>query len=78
MALDVERGPSSAMRCSAWSASHALGAARYAVTRVIVEHDDAKLGDLLTVLINCPKANAASIYDRCEARFNETHVTSET
>ena len=44
---------------------------RYAVARFIAAHGDAKLTDLLIALANCRKANAASIYDRCKARFDE-------
>jgi hypothetical protein len=42
---------------------------RYAVERLVAEHGDAKLTDLLVTLANCPKANAPGIYDRCKAAF---------
>jgi hypothetical protein len=42
---------------------------RYAVARLLEEHGDAKLTDLLVTLANCPKARFASIHDRCKAVF---------
>jgi hypothetical protein len=39
---------------------------RYAVGRLIEEHGDAKLTDLLSTLANCPKARSASVHDRCK------------
>ena len=42
---------------------------RYAVARLIAEHGDAKLPDLLTALANCPAARGLGIHDRCKARF---------
>ena len=46
----------------------------YAVARLITQHGDAKLTDLLAALANCSKMtkSAASIYDRCEAVFEAT------
>jgi hypothetical protein len=42
---------------------------RYNVERLMAEHGDAKLTDLLVTLANCPKARSASIHDRCKAVF---------
>ena len=42
---------------------------RYAVARLLEEHGDAKLTDLLRTLADCPKTRAASIHDRCKAVF---------
>ena len=42
---------------------------RYAVARLLKEHGDAKLTDLLRMLADCPKARSASVYDRCKAVY---------
>jgi len=42
---------------------------RYAVARLLAEHGDAKLTDLLATLADCPKARSASIHDRCKAVY---------
>ena len=41
----------------------------YNVARLMEQHGDAKLTDLLQTLANCPKARSASIHDRCRAVF---------
>ncbi len=41
----------------------------YNVARLMEQHGDAKLTDLLLMLVNCPKARSASIHDRCQAVF---------
>ena len=41
----------------------------YNVARLMEQHGDAKLTDLLQTLANCPKARSASIHDRCKAVF---------
>ena len=41
----------------------------YNVARLMEQHGDAKLADLLQTLANCPKARSASIHDRCRAVF---------
>ena len=41
----------------------------YNVARLMEQHGDAKLTDLLQTLANCPKARSASIHDRCKARY---------
>jgi hypothetical protein len=43
--------------------------ARYSVARLIEEHGDAKLTELLVTLAQCPKAGSASMYDRCNAVY---------
>jgi hypothetical protein len=40
----------------------------YNVARLVEQHGDAKLTDLLQTLANCPKARSA-IHDRCKAVF---------
>jgi hypothetical protein len=42
---------------------------RYSVARLIEEHGDAMLPDLLVTLANCPKRRSANIYDRCKAVY---------
>ena len=41
----------------------------YAVTRLIDEHGDAELTDLLGTLADCQKARSASIHDRCKVVY---------
>ena len=41
----------------------------YNVARLMEQHGDAKLTDLLQMLANCSKAGSASIHDRCKAVF---------
>jgi hypothetical protein len=42
---------------------------RYNVERLIAEHGDVKLTDLLVTLADCDKARSVSIHDRCRARY---------
>jgi hypothetical protein len=42
---------------------------RYKVERLMAEHGDAKLTDLLTTLADCPKARSMSVHDRCKALY---------
>ena len=42
---------------------------RYSVARLVEEHGDAKLTELLVTLTNCPKARSASVYGRCRAVY---------
>ena len=42
---------------------------RYSVARLVEEHGDAKLTELIVTLVNCPKARSASVYDRCWAVY---------
>jgi hypothetical protein len=41
----------------------------YSVARLIVQHGDAKLTDLLQTLTDCPKARSPSVHDRCKAVY---------
>ena len=41
----------------------------YSVARLIVQHGDTKLTDLLQKLTDCPRARSASIHERCEAVY---------
>ena len=41
----------------------------YKMARLMEQHGDAKLTDLLQTLANCPQARSASIHDRCKAVF---------
>ena len=36
---------------------------RYSVARLVEEHGDAKLTELLVTLANCPRSHSLSIYD---------------
>ena len=42
---------------------------RYNVLKLMAEHDDAKLTDLLVTLAECRKTGSASVHDRCRALF---------
>jgi hypothetical protein len=42
-------------------------AGRYSVAKLMEQYGDAKLPELLYLLADCPKAKAASVYDRCKA-----------
>jgi hypothetical protein len=44
---------------------------RYSVARLVEEHGDAKLTELLVTLANCPKARWASVHDRCKAVYEQ-------
>jgi hypothetical protein len=43
----------------------------YSVAKLMAEHGDAKLTDLLLTLAACPKARSASIHDRCKAVYEQ-------
>jgi hypothetical protein len=43
----------------------------YSVAKLMAEHGDAKLTDLLPALVECPKALSASIHDRCKAVYGQ-------
>jgi hypothetical protein len=49
---------------------------RYAVAKLIEQHGDAKLTDLLHALADCQKARSASTYDRCKAVYEGLAVCS--
>jgi hypothetical protein len=40
---------------------------RYSMAKLMEQHGDAKLTNLLQALAACPKARSASIHDRCKA-----------
>ena len=44
---------------------------RYSVQRLMAQHGDPKLTDLLETLANCAKARSASIHDRCKAVYSD-------
>jgi len=46
-------------------------AERYNVAKLMEQHGDARLPDLLYVLADCPKARAQSVYDRCKAVYGK-------
>ena len=41
------------------------------MAKLMEQHGDAKLTDLLLTLAACPKARSASIRDRCKAVYEE-------
>jgi hypothetical protein len=47
---------------------------RYDVARLIAQHGNAKLTDLLQTLADCQKARSASIHDRCKAVYERLVV----
>ena len=61
--------PTSAARRSRSSASRAGRRGRYNVDRLMAEHDDAKLTDLLVTLADCEKALSFRVHDRCKAVY---------
>jgi hypothetical protein len=46
-------------------------AGRYNVAKLMEQYGDARLPELLDVLADCPKAKAASVYDRCKAVYGK-------
>ena len=44
---------------------------RYSGAKLMEQHGDAKLTDLLVTLAACLKARSASIYDRCKAVYGQ-------
>jgi hypothetical protein len=43
--------------------------ARYKVAKLVEQHGDAKLTDLLLALADCRRSRSASAYDRCNAVY---------
>jgi hypothetical protein len=41
--------------------------------KLMAEHGDAKLTDLLATLADCEKARSVSAHDRCQARYSRYH-----
>ena len=65
LTLSDVRGPTLAIVCGPCARR-----GRYAVARLLEEHGDAKLTELLVTLANCPKARSTSIHDRCKAVYD--------
>jgi hypothetical protein len=42
---------------------------RYNIAKLMEQHGDAKLPELLSVLADCPKARSVSVHDRCKAVY---------
>jgi hypothetical protein len=64
LTLSDVRGPTLTIVCAACGRR-----GRYNVERLMAEHGDAKLTELLATLANCDKARSVSIYDRCKAVY---------
>jgi hypothetical protein len=47
---------------------------RYNVEKLMAEHGDSKLTDLLATLANCEKARSVSAHDRCKAVYEGLNV----
>jgi hypothetical protein len=43
----------------------------YNIAKLMEQYGDARLPELLDVLADCPKANGASVYDRCKAVYGK-------
>jgi hypothetical protein len=65
LTLSDVRGPTLGIVCQSCARRR-----RYAVARLIQEHGDSKLTELLVTLANCPKARSAGMYDRCNAVYD--------
>jgi hypothetical protein len=64
LTLSDVRGPTLTVVCGS-----CVRRGRYAVARLLADHGDAKLTELLVILANCPKAQSTSVYDRCKAVY---------
>jgi hypothetical protein len=64
LTLSDVRGPTLGIVCQPCATRR-----RYAVARLIEEHGDAKLIELLVTLANWPKARSARMCDRCNAVY---------
>ena len=64
--LSVFRVPTLSIECEPCGR-----AGRYNVARLMEQYGDARLPELLDVLADCPKAKAASVYDRCKAVYGK-------
>ena len=64
MVLSDVRRPTLSIVCAACSRR-----GRYNVERLMAEHGDAKLTDLLVTLADCPEARSVSAHDRCKAAY---------
>ena len=63
MILSDVRGPTLTIVCEPCGRR-----GRYKVERLMTEHGDAKLTELLVTLADCPK-RSVSVHDRCEAVY---------
>ena len=64
MILSDVRGPTLTIVCEPCGR-----AGRYNVDKLMAEHGDAKLTDLLVTLANCEKTRSRSVYARCKAVY---------
>jgi hypothetical protein len=64
MILSDARGPTLTIVCEPCGRH-----GRYRLEKLMAEHGDVKLTELLTTLADCPRARVASIYDRCRAVY---------
>jgi hypothetical protein len=64
MILSDVRGPTLAIVCEPCGRRD-----RYNVAKLMEEHGDAKLSDLLVTFANCQKARSASVHNRCKAVY---------
>jgi hypothetical protein len=62
--LSDVRGPSLTIVCEPCGRR-----GRYNVAKLMAEHGDAKLTDLLVTLVDCQRARSASVHDRCKAVY---------
>jgi hypothetical protein len=63
LTLSDVRGPSLTIVCEP------CGRGRYNVAKLMAEHGDTKLTDLLVTLADCQRARSASVHDRCKAMY---------
>ena len=67
LTLSDVRGPTLAIVCEPCDRR-----GRYSVDRLMAQHGDAKLTDLLHTLADCPKARSVSVHDRCKALYKDS------
>jgi hypothetical protein len=66
LTLSDVRGPSLTIVCEPCGRR-----GRYNVAKLMAEHGDAKLTDLLVTLVDCQRARSASVHDRCQAVYGQ-------
>jgi hypothetical protein len=49
---------------------------RYNIARLMEQHGDARLPELLYVLADCPKARSFSVYDQCKVVYGRDSRSS--
>jgi hypothetical protein len=64
LTLSDVRGPTLGIVCQPCARR-----SRYRVARLIEEHGDTKLTELIVTLADCPKASSAHMYERCTAVY---------